>query len=101
MNILNPLSWFTAAKAEAVTVEQKAESIAISLETEAYKLVTNFQSVAVSSAKDLASIKARLEADIAKKQAALAAVNGELTKAQSVVPTDPQPSPQPEQPVAQ
>lgn len=100
MTWYNPLSWFTAAKAEVAAFEQKAEEIRISLEEEADKLVTGFQKYASGAASGLASIKTRLEADIAKKQAALEAVNGELAKAQSVVP-QPTTAPQPEQPVAQ
>lgn len=86
MTWYNPLSWFAAARTEVEKFEVKVEETVISLETEADKLVTDFQSFATASAEKMASIKARLEADIAKKQAALEAVNGELSKAQSVVP---------------
>ena len=109
MTWYNPLSWFTAAKAEVSSIGEEAKEIVISLETEADKLVSDFQSFATSSAEKLASIKGKLEADIAKKQAALTAVNGELSKAQSVVPAPssppaepaPQASPQPDPAPAQ
>jgi vacuolar-type H+-ATPase subunit I/STV1 len=108
MTWYNPLSWFTAAETEVKKIGEEAAEAVISLETEADNLVTDFQSFATASAKELAAIKARLEADIAKKQVALTAVNGELTKAQSVVPAAfvptepvPQASTPPEQPAVQ
>jgi hypothetical protein len=102
MTWYNPFSWFTAAKAEVEKIEEEAKEVVISLEKEAAELVTGFQKFATTSANQLASIKTRLEADIQKKQAALDAVNGELSKAQSVVPPPtPVTAPQPEQPAAQ
>lgn len=86
MSWYNPISWFAAGRAGVESIEAKAESAVLSLEREAGDLVTGFQAFATSAADKLAKIKTALETDIAAKQAALDAVNGELAKAQSVVP---------------
>ncbi|MGN6770586.1 MAG: hypothetical protein ACTHJQ_12190 [Rhizobiaceae bacterium] len=100
MTWYNPLSWFTAAKTEVQTVEQKAEELVVSLENEALHTVEWFESTLQSGVAELHDLETRLEQDIADKTEALQAVKDAIAKAQSVVPP-PVPAPAPVEPAPQ
>lgn len=81
----NPLSWFRAAEA-------KVEEVAISVETLALKEVDSVINFLGSSQEKLSGYRKELADDIASWNAALAKVDEQLAKLQSVVP---QPTPEP------
>jgi hypothetical protein len=105
MTWYNPVSWFR-------TAEAKVEEEIVSVETLALKEVDNVATFLGTSQEKLSGFREKLAADITTRTAALAKVDEQLAKLQSVAPApatgvsspSPQPeaapAPQPEQPAA-